>query len=153
MKEVKWVLIAVAVILFFAYEIAKIGSFTDRRNGRKYKYVCEIGTQTWMAKNLDYAGYNHEIGACYKKKSENCKKYGALYAASETKNICPPGWHLPSIEEWLTLIDFAGNEVAGKELKAKFWWSASENGTGSGAPFYWVMLYDRESMSVRCVKD
>jgi uncharacterized protein (TIGR02145 family) len=129
MKEVKWVLIAVAVILFFAYEVAKIDSFTDRRDGRKYKYV-KIGTQTWMAENLDYAGYNHEIGACYKKKSENCKKYGALYAASETENICPPDWHLPSIEEWLTLIDFAGNEVAVKKLKAKKGWNSRENNRG-----------------------
>jgi uncharacterized protein (TIGR02145 family) len=96
-------------------------TFTDQRDGKKYKTV-KIGTQTWMAQNLDYSGKNDDIGACLYKNAENCKKYGALYADHEYK-VCPPGWHLPSNREWQTLIDFAGGEeIAGKNLKAKNGW-------------------------------
>jgi uncharacterized protein (TIGR02145 family) len=97
-------------------------TFTDPRDGKKYK-IAKIGEQTWMAQNLDYSGKNDDIGACLYKNAENCKKYGALYGRHETNKVCPPGWHLPSNREWQTLVDFAGgNEIAGKNLKAKTGW-------------------------------
>jgi uncharacterized protein (TIGR02145 family) len=46
---------------------------------------------------------------CYDNKDENCKKYGGLYQWGEAmqytsgpggQGICPPGWRLPSDEEW-----------------------------------------------------
>jgi len=92
--------------------------FTDSRDGKKYRTV-KIGTQTWMAENLNYAGKKDDIGICYGKKPENCEKYGALYTSDEAKKVCPSGWHLPSKKEWQTLINFAGGDkVAGKKLKA-----------------------------------
>ncbi|MCL2100417.1 MAG: hypothetical protein FWH22_01740 [Fibromonadales bacterium] len=102
------------------------GSFTDSRDGKKYKTV-KIGTQTWMAQNLDYGGANDDIGMCYDKKPENCKKYGSLYSWDEAMKVCPPGWHLPSDKEWQVLVDFAGgDEAAGKKLKSKSGWSKHE---------------------------
>ncbi|GBU26324.1 hypothetical protein R83H12_03020 [Fibrobacteria bacterium R8-3-H12] len=96
--------------------------FTDSRDGNKYRSV-KIGNQTWMAENLNYAGKNDDIGVCYGKKPENCKKYGTLYTWSEAMKVCPSGWHLPSEKEWKTLVDFAGGDtIAGKKLKAKIGW-------------------------------
>jgi uncharacterized protein (TIGR02145 family) len=108
------------------------GSFTDPRDKKTYK-TTKIGTQTWMAENLDYGGKNDDIGVCYNKKAENCKKWGAMYTWAEANKVCPHGWHLPSDKEWQTLVDFAdGYHVAGKELKAKNGWKDGKGKSGNG---------------------
>ena len=149
-----------AVILLALLSISAFaqGTFTDSRDGKKYKSV-KIGEQTWMAQNLDYQGEDGNLGKCYDDKPENCTKYGRLYDWATAMNIdakfnyevwrntdtsnvkhsdiCPEGWHLPSREEWSTLRDFAGGEkVAGKKLKAKNGWNKYENKNGNGTDNY-----------------
>jgi uncharacterized protein (TIGR02145 family) len=61
---------------------------TDSRDGQTYKTVT-IGTQTWMAQNLNYAytdvPYKHgnytsdSTSWCYNDDANNCSKYGRLY--------------------------------------------------------------------------
>jgi len=100
--------------------------FTDSRDGKKYKTVV-IGTQTWIAENLniDLPG-----SKCYINEPKNCDKYGRLYDWETAMKACPSGWHLPSNDEWQTLVDLAGGEeIAGKKLKAKKGWNEDGNGT------------------------
>lgn len=106
--------------------------------GRTYPTV-RIGTQTWLAKNLDYAWSGLPIGqtadqtnprANYYNNSQNTygwdgKGYGLLYnwAAANYLNehraeLCP-GWHVPTFDEWSTLAtSVGGDNIAGRELKA-----------------------------------
>ena len=51
------------------------GSITDDRDNQTYKIVT-IGSQTWMAQNLNYEAEN---SFCYKDDPANCTKYGRLY--------------------------------------------------------------------------
>lgn len=109
------------------------GSFIDSRDSTHYKWV-HIGNQVWMAENLKYlsSDVNAYVPNYYDpsypssleyiknipkaKASENYKTYGCLYRVSS--NICPDGWHIPSSNEWLELINYVGGlETAGGILK------------------------------------
>ena len=111
-------------------------SFTDIRDGKSYPTV-QIGTQCWMASNLNY-GSNLNSSQfqndnclsekyCYNDLSGNCTKYGGLYQWNEMmtyddtpagQGLCPPGWHVPTESEWTTLINYyQGNGLAGKPLQ------------------------------------
>jgi len=100
-------------------------TFTDSRDGKTYKFV-KINNQTWMAENLNFEFGNSK---CYDNEAENCEKYGRLYSWKDANAVCPPGWHLPSDEEWNELVAFVGEEEAGKKLKSKNGWDEEGNGT------------------------
>jgi len=109
------------------------GYLTDSRDGKKYK-VVKIGTQTWMAENLNY---NASGSKCYDNKESNCQKYGRLYNWNTAKTACPKSWHLPSDAEWNVLMKFVNPSCsdnshcagAGTELKATSGWISNGNGT------------------------
>jgi uncharacterized protein (TIGR02145 family) len=115
------------------------GSVSDIE-GNVYKTIT-IGTQTWMAENLratkysngdliettipDSLNINEEYDPKYQWAYEGNESlvavFGRLYtwyAATDSRNICPVGWHVPAFTEWTTLADFLGGEsVAGGKLK------------------------------------
>ncbi len=121
------------------------GMLTDSRDGQTYKTVV-IGTQTWMAENLNYAV---DSSWCYENSADNCAKYGRLYqwasamalpaayneatwggSDANHQGVCPAGWHIPTNAEWTTLENTVGGEnVAGTALKSTSGWDEGGNGT------------------------
>jgi uncharacterized protein (TIGR02145 family)/uncharacterized repeat protein (TIGR02543 family) len=96
--------------------------------GETYNSVV-IGTQTWLDRNLNYAGKaGEELGVCLNNVADNCEKYGRLYTYEEKNSVCPVGWHLPSSDEWTMLVDFVGNNSAVK-LRSAYWWGGYYVGT------------------------
>jgi len=98
------------------------GTFIDERDGREYKYVI-IGTQTWMAENLNYDVPGVTTDVCHSNNTANCDKYGRLYNWNTALTACPSGWHLPSDAEWTALTNFVGTNP-GTKLKATSGWNA-----------------------------
>ena len=134
------------------------GYLFDSRDGKIYKTVT-IGTQTWMAENLNYldSARNVRLSWCYDNMTDNCAKYGRLYTWASAmdsigkwntngkgcgynksctptypvRGICPEGWHIPSKSEFQTLFtEVKGQSSAGKVLKSTSGWTPSSgNGT------------------------
>jgi uncharacterized protein (TIGR02145 family) len=107
--------------------------FIDSRDGKKYR-TAVIGGNRWMAENLNYRSQAGKSW-CYDNNNSNCDKYGRLYDWNTAWLVCPPGWHLPTRNEWVNLAKFAGGTgaygtsgKAGKKLKSTSGW----NGGGSG---------------------
>ncbi len=110
---------------FGEWEAERFGSMTDSRDGQTYKTVT-IGTQTWMAENLNYETEN---SYCYNDYASNCTKYGRLYTWTAATTSCPSGWHLPSQAEWDNLFNVIGGQsVAGKVLKSSDNWNSNSSG-------------------------
>ena len=119
---------------------ATSGTMTDSRDGQTYKTVT-IGTQTWMAQNLNYAytdvpykqgNYTSDSTSwCYNNDANNCSKYGRLYTWAAATTVCPEGWHLPTGAEFVTLFTVVGGQsTAGRVLKSTSGWIS---GNGSDA--------------------
>ena len=164
----------------------------DPRDGQVYRTV-KIGEQIWMAENLNYKTDDSD---CLKDLSINCARFGRRYSwaaamdssATFTKNgegcglweycsptypvqgICPTGWHLPSRDEWKTLLSLLDEkDKAGLALRSKNAWRMRENmGLWSSTMFddclaYMLAFYNKEMSLyqdykymmgyVRCVKD
>jgi uncharacterized protein (TIGR02145 family) len=119
----------------FMTEGGSTGTFTDPRDDQTYTTI-DIGSQTWFAENLNYnTGDGNNNSWCYDNNGSNCDIYGRLYTWEAATSACPDGWHLPSDDEWTTLIDFLGGEdVAGgkmKETGTTHWNSPNTGATNS----------------------
>ena len=104
--------------------VTTTGNITDGRDGQVYRTI-NIGTQTWMAENLDYNAVGSEY---YQNNSSYADVYGRLYSWNSSKTACPSNWHLPTEIEWSTLSNYlGGNEVSGGKLKST---GTIQDGTG-----------------------
>lgn len=113
----------------------QIGTGTAVIGGKEYPTVV-IGNQEWLAENLDYAfeETNPESYYTYYDNSDTYKERGLLYnhyAAmdlNQNRSTLCPGWHLPTVAEFETLIAYIGSD-AGKKLKSTTGWLDGGNGT------------------------
>jgi len=117
---------------------ATTGNGTMSCGGQTYGTVV-IGSQTWMAKNLNYKVTGSK---CYGNAESYCNKYGRLYDWETARLVCPSGWHLPSEFDWGELESYVESDngcrsCAGKHLKSKSGWNSSGKGAdGNGADTY-----------------
>jgi uncharacterized protein (TIGR02145 family) len=135
-------------------------------DGNTYNTV-QIGTQCWTKENLRVTKYrdgtvipldesggtngdgtgqtwsSRTTGArtVYGHSTANLATYGYLYnwyATTETKGLCPTGWHTPTDGEWTTLIVYLGGvDVAGGKLKSigTAYWNNPNTGSTNESGF------------------
>ena len=124
-------------------------TLTDLRDGQVYKTVT-IGTQVWMAENLNYlpkdtsgtiwAGKSVCGGGNWKSLEEgDCSIFGRLYEEDFTKreeyidSICPNGWSLPSKKQYENLISFLGEDANNKmKIANSIYWNINDSTNQSG---------------------
>ena len=146
----------------YAYTINNLSNYSNTAepvspemtdiDGNVY-HTIKIGNQVWMAENLKVTKYRDgtaipnitnnidwtslSTGAygVYDNDETNKNLYGYLYnyyAVDDSRNIAPEGWHVPTDDEWTTLIDFlGGSSISGgkmKEAGTAYW-----NNPNSGA--------------------
>lgn len=128
-------------------------------DGNRYQIVA-IGTQVWTAGNLRVTHYRDGTAIQHASSDEEwsgvstgayCSpavespaddhRYGLLYnyhAVADARGLCPEGWHIPTAEEWRTLIEYLGGAaLAGGKMKDtdSDAWSISVPGTTNESGF------------------
>ncbi len=108
-------------------------------DGYQYPSIVYTYGKEWMSENLRTSIYsNGELipnitndgqwvtlttgaWASYNNISQYENTYGKLYnwhAVSDSRSVCPSGWHVPSNQEWTDLVNFLGGQnIAGGKLK------------------------------------
>jgi uncharacterized protein (TIGR02145 family) len=148
MNKNKFILrLALSIALAFTFscssgEEGESGCKSDKGNKMANYEKVRIGTQTWMAENLNY---NVSGSKCSGNSEANGEKYGRLYDWETAKTVCPSGWRLPNDDDWDKLISYVESnsgckECAGRLLKATSGWddwahyndpSITESGNGT----------------------
>lgn len=141
------------------FNTTKAYSTMTDQDGNVYKTIT-IGTQTWMAEDLRTTKYNDGApipnvsdsiawaslltGAyCNNKNTSDIDfiaTYGRLYNwyTLNTGKLAPQGWHVPSLNEYKTMITYLGGDtIAGGKLKETgiTHWASSNTGATNESGF------------------
>ncbi len=79
------------------------GVFKDPRDGNSYRTI-NIENKTWMAENIRFKADKGTI--YFDNDPGNNTAFGALYDWKTALKVCPDKWHLPTSEEFQTLIEY-----------------------------------------------
>jgi hypothetical protein len=89
------------------------GYMADERDGNIYRTVTFPDLkQIWMAENLNYATDSSSTGLssdefCSLNNDSSCTFPGRIYTLTDTTELCPRSWHVPSWTEWKRLLSYA----------------------------------------------
>jgi uncharacterized protein (TIGR02145 family) len=147
----------------FASNIPCPGTPTVMYEEQVYNTV-QIFSQCWLKENLNVGTQipgNQDMTDndviekyCYNNQEDMCIEYGGLYQWNEimqyntlqgSRGICPPGWHIPTDEEWKVLEGAVDSQYGiadpewdnwegrgfdvGLNLKSTSGWDGGNNGT------------------------
>jgi uncharacterized protein (TIGR02145 family) len=139
------------------------GTVTDF-DGNVYPTI-KIGTQTWMAANLKTTKYRNGTSiphvtdsiqwstlatpgyCCFNNDAAMATTYGLFYnwyAATDSNNIAPAGWHVPTDTDFQTLITYLGSGAGGKlKCTDTTYWNSPNTGATNSSGFNALAAGDR----------
>ncbi len=148
----------------------------------------QINKQVWMNANLNLDSFRNgdtipqvksvlelrracenelPVWLYYDFDDTNGDKYGKLYnwwAVNDSRGLAPIGWHIPSDDEWSTLLNHLNsNHILSEKSESGGWWSSSGltlfechyHGLDISNGFVSKAFFDRfyAAFSVRCLRD
>lgn len=123
-------------ISLFTFMLVSIGTATIYGQSDDSYETIKIGTQVWMAQNLNVDKFRNgdlipeaktseewlkaamdgqPVWSYYNNKTENGDKYGKLYnwfAVVDPRGLAPEGWIIPSFDDMTVLIEYADKNLA-----------------------------------------
>ena len=131
----------------FATNIPCLETPTVTYEGQVYNTI-QIFNQCWLRENLNVGTMVNSIDDmenngiiekyCYNNEPDSCTKYGGLYHWDEmmmynsqqgVQGICPPGWHIPSDEEWKVIEGTVDNNY---KIGDSIWNTSGYRGLNAG---------------------
>jgi uncharacterized protein (TIGR02145 family) len=96
---------------------------TKFRNGDPITNGSSLTNSQWYNRTTEaYTVYPNAKITGLNSDAEVIQAYGLLYnwyALGDTRGLCPTGWHVPTSDQWITLIDFVGGwSIAGGKIKS-----------------------------------
>jgi uncharacterized protein (TIGR02145 family) len=131
----------------FATNIPCPGMSSVEYEGQVYNTI-QVLSQCWLKENLNVGemingtmeqSNNGTIEKyCYNNEPDSCSKHGGFYQWNEmmqyvteemNRGICPPGWHLPTDEEWKLLEGAADSQYGiGDPVWNNWGWRGADAG-------------------------
>ena len=129
--------------LYFSVLIGNQEWLVDNLRVKTFNNGDLIGTTTPANLNIQFEtnpeyqwAYNGEDGYVSMPYITNASVYGRLYtwyAVTDSRKICPMGWHVPDDSEWAVLIDYLSGELVAsgkmKECLTFHWEDPNEGAT------------------------
>ncbi len=140
----------------YDFDHLNFGTLVDLRDGKTYKTIG-IKTQMWMAENLDFE-YRVNDSLYGISRHDSCDACGFAYTWGATmdsagvysadaascagpngckkdlkypvRGICPEGWHIPTVKEWLVLYYATGRTPKALEAKGYELWASATDAYG-----------------------
>ena len=132
----------------FATNVSCPGTPNVDYGGQVYNTI-QIFSQCWLKENLNHgtmiqgdvemSDNNVPEKYCYNNEPDSCIKYGGLYQWDEimqyqteqgSQGICPPGWHIPTDDEWKVLEGSIDSQYKiGDQSWEEYGWRGIDAGT------------------------
>ena len=153
------------------YPFQKLKNTVTDVDGNVYSTIGFKG-EVWMGEDLNVKHFNDgtEIRVA-KRKDKNPRQRYSWDAVVSDKKLCPAGWHVPSQDEWNTLVDSLGeSENAAIKMENDFsvqgkisqWWTTTEEDSLRAQSLILKSTIDdlfftektkKSFLNVRCIKD
>ena len=129
----------------FLYPFKKLQDTVVDVDGNIY-HTMALGGLVWMVEDLKIKHFRD--GSAIADVTENNQGRGYQYnwlAVQDVRNLCPVGWHVPSMATWTSLVNSLGDESDTRSDKewsffagrhAGQWWSSTESDSTHAQSLY-----------------